>query len=57
MSDSTDLQSIRKHVAVAFALTVVAAVAGEWLKAMLFPERQNVASHLITLAIAARRLL
>ena len=53
MTNSTDLQSIRKHVTVAFGLTVVGAAAGEWLKAMLFPERQNLASHLISLLIAA----
>jgi diguanylate cyclase (GGDEF)-like protein/PAS domain S-box-containing protein len=53
MADSPDLQSIRKHVTIAFALTVVGAAAGEWLKAMLYPERQNIASHLITLVIAS----
>src|ERR1700675_1978245 len=53
MADSPDLQSIRKHVMIAFALTVIGAAAGEWIKAMLFPELQTVTSHLITLVIAS----
>src|SRR5580700_11344061 len=53
MTNSRDLLAIRKHVIVAFSLTVVGAAVGEWLKAMLFPERQDIVSHLITMAIAA----
>jgi diguanylate cyclase (GGDEF)-like protein/PAS domain S-box-containing protein len=53
MSDSLDLQSIRKQVRIAFALTVVGAAVGEWIKAMLFPELQTITSHLITMVMAS----
>ena len=53
MADGPDLASLRTSVATAFALTVAGAAGAEWLKAMLFPERQDLASHAITMVLAA----
>lgn len=52
MTGFPDFLAIRKHVRVAFLLTVVGVMVAEWIKAMLFPERQDIVSHLISIVIA-----
>jgi len=50
---SPQTSRIRKHVAVAFLLTVAGISAGETLEALLFPEPRKLASHVVTVAFAA----
>src|ERR1700681_119536 len=52
MPITRDLQDLRQRVRIGFALTVLGAASGEWLKAMIFPERQDILSHAITMVIA-----
>jgi diguanylate cyclase (GGDEF)-like protein/PAS domain S-box-containing protein len=49
MPITRDLKDLRERVRLGFILTVLGAAAGEWVKAMLFPERQDILSHAITM--------